>query len=430
MNRVPPHDLDAERAVLGACLVSEKALALSLAELSPVDFYAETHRVIYAAIKAAARTGAVDHVSVADELKNVEELERTGGRQYVFQLVESVPTAVNAHRYAKIVVAASKARGAIDAAERLKESCYGRPDEYAEAPQRAIAELEEVLRRDSSEGARPIRDGLDELATWMHEARENKGITGIRTGIPKLDQALKGLNPGRLYIVAGRPGAGKSLVCGQICLSAARRGKRVLLQSPEMRLHEYLRRLATASAGVSGERVEEGKVTKEEEKRIFAEGAKMHDLPFFVDDRGTQTVADIRRNVVRYEPDLLVVDYLQRLMPDDRRPDRYLQVSQMSFDLDRIKKDFDIPVVAAAQLSRAVEQRHDKHPMLSDLRDSGSLEQDADAVVMLFRPSHYADAPENELEFRVEKNRHGSLFNATLFIEEGMWITDQRKWSA
>lgn len=432
MSERPPFDLDAERAVLGACLVSKAALQRLAGELEAVDFWREEHRVLWQAIRAAAREhDEIDHVLVAEKLPSGKD-----HRARLFALVESVPTAANAFRYGRIVLAASRARKALDAADRLRQACLsGEPETYQDAPQRAMTELEGIVRHDPREGARPIGEGLDELAVWLHEARENKGVTGLRTGIAKLDKALKGLNPGRLYLIAGRPGAGKSLLCAQIAATVARQGARVLLQSPEMRLHEYLRRLATAAAGISGERVEDGDVSDEEAKKIHLEAAKLSDAPLYVDDRGTQTVSDVRRNVLRHEPDLLVVDYLQRLMPEPemRSAKKYEQVSQISFDLDRIKKDFGIPVIAAAQLSRANEQRggKDKRPILSDLRDSGTIEQDADVVAMLYRPSHYDNAAaEDEIEIALEKNRHGSLFEGRLYIGSGMWLSDARRWSA
>lgn len=420
---LPPHDLEAERAVIGACLVSKQALVRVVSELEPKDFYSEDHRLIFSAIKGAAREN-----EEVDSLLVRQHLPKGKTEAYVMQLIESVPTASNATRYSAIVLSASRARVALDIAERVKQTCLlGSPDEYAQAPQRAIAALENLLRRHHSGGAAPISEALEDLAGWLDEIRKNEGVTGLRTGIGKLDLALKGLNKGRLYIVAGRPGSKKSLLCGQIGLSVARQKKRVLLQSTEMRKEQYMRRLAVASAGVDATRVEEGSISNEESSRIFREGAKMNDLPFFIADVGTQTVADVRRNVIRYEPDLLIVDYLQRLMPDDRRASRYEQVSQISFDIDRIKNDFEIPVLSAAQLSRAVEQRQNKRPMLSDLRDSGTVEQDADAVAMLYNPAMYEDdAPEDVLEISLEKNRHGSLFEANLHVEPGMWITDKR----
>ncbi len=220
---------------------------------------------------------------------------------------------------------------------------------------------------------------------------------------------------------------GKSLVCGQAALTAASQGFRVLLQSPEMSKAEYLRRLAVSRAGVDATRVQDGLHTEQEEREINLSGALVAGLPLTIDDFGTQTLGRVRRNVVRYKPDLLVVDYLQRLMPDDRRSSRYEQVSQMSFDLDRIKRDFDIPVLAAAQLSRAVEQRQDKRPMLSDIRDSGTVEQDADAIVMLFKPSHYDDSePEDVLRMALEKNRSGPLYETVQYIDKSLWIVPSR----
>ena len=410
-----PRDLDAERAVLGACLTSPEALSKVVGELETREFYSETHRRVFSAIKAAAREHReIDQVVVGPYLP--EEADRA----FIFGLLESVPGHTNALKYAKVVREAAAARELLDVADRMKERAAS--GDFEDAPAYALSEIEAVLRRGRG-GARPIGEDVESVEALIREAHEHQGVTGIRTGIGKLDLAVKGLNPGRFYVVAGRPAMGKSLVCGQIALTAARRGSRVLLQSPEMGGGEYLQRLAVATSGVSAEEAHDGKLSGEAQSAVMSAAMEIGGLPFFIDDRGTQTVADIRRNVLRYEPDLVIVDYLQRLVPDDYRLSRYEQVSQISYDLDRIKKDFDVPVVAAAQLSRAVEQRSDKHPMLSDLRDSGTVEQDADGVVMLYRPHYYdSDAEPARLEMHLEKNRHGPTVETAVEMTQSLWV--------
>lgn len=429
--RYIPVNLHAERAVLGACLSSDKALSKVVALLQAPDFYSEVHRTLFGAIKAAAREHVkVDGVLVAGYLSDKRH------KSLLFEVVSSLPNAANAVRYAADVKTAAQARRAMDIADRITERCCsGVAEEYEGAARRGLKELEELVRTgsgklESIEDAQ-IASDLDDLANWLEECQKNEGITGIRTGIAKLDKALKGLHPARMYIFAGRPGSGKSLLSGQIGLSVARQGKRVLMSSTEMTREQYIRRLACASAGIDAERVEDGNFTNEERRKIFNEAASMNRLPFYIRDHGTQTVDDVRADVMRYEPDLLIVDYLQRLMPMDRRASRYEQVSQISFDLDRIKKDFSIPVIAAAQLSRAVDSRNDKRPVMSDLRDSGTIEQDADAIGMLYRPSHYHDNEDESLiHFELEKNRHGSLFACDLYTDDAKWISDKRSFSA
>lgn len=420
-----PKNLDAERAVLQACFATDKALTRIVSMLEPSDFYSEINRVLFSAIKAAAREGRNVQLPTVYRFLPSEEYKTS-----LADLAMGHPTGANAHLYAKDVLEAAKARRVMDIADRLKTACSsGSPDEYEGAHLRAIGELESLVRSDrANDAAKPIGDCLEDLAAWLDEATENGGVTGIRSGIPALDNVTKGLKAGRMYVLAGRPGSGKSLLAAQIGLSAARnQGKRVLLCSTEMEASQYMARLACAIAGVDPERFESGKAQKADKERVLFAGAEIRGLPYMIADGGSQSVDDVRAAVMRYEPDLLIVDYLQRLMPINRNASRYEQVSQVSFDLDRIKNDFSIPVIAAAQLNRAVDSRNDKRPLMSDLRDSGTIEQDADYIGMLYRPSQYDDdADPDVIHFELEKNRHGRLRGANLHTGPGMWISDQR----
>ena len=413
-----PHDLDAEKAVLGACLVSPDALSRIVATLEVEDFYLETNRKMYSGIKAASR----DHTDLDAVVLSRYTDEAT--RERVFALIESVPTAANAKQYAGVVKEASTARKLLDALDRGKERI--KSGEYD--PTQTLGDIQGVTADSGDEGARPISDAAGELATLVKARREGKGITGISTGIRWMDKGLHGLNSGMSYIIAARPGVGKSLVIGQIAANAVYAGYRVLLQTPEMSRMQYLDRLAHGAAGVDYERAQNGKITDDEERAVVGWAQTFSKFPFFVDDYGTQTASRVRANVMRYKPDLLLVDYLQYMTPDDSRAKRNQQVGQISRDLTRLKSDFHIPVVLAAQLNRDIKDRKDKRPELWDLRDSGELEQDADAVVFLHREGRYdEEVPDDEIEFLCKKFRQGALWYEKLYLAKGAnWVVENR----
>lgn len=420
MTQIPPRDERAEDYVLGACLVSRAALSQVIPLLEAEDFYFEANRKIYAAIRAASR----DHEEIDDVVIRRYADEAT--REEVFRLIEGVPTASNAGEYAREVKEASLARRVLEASDRIKQRCFSH--DYSDAPAYAMGQIQAVSSDTEDEGVAPLGAASGELRELIAARREGKGITGIPTGIKWLDRGLHGLNPGCSYIIAARPGVGKSLVIGQIALHAAYANYRVLLQSPEMSRMQYLDRLAHGAAGVDYERAQNGKITDREESDINAAAGMIGKLPLFVDDYGTQTAARARANVMRHKPDLLLVDYIQYMTPDDARANRNQQVGQVSRDLTRIKSDFHIPVVLAAQLNRDIKSQKDKRPALWDLRDSGELEQDADAVVFLHRESRFdSSAPEDEIEFLCQKFRNGGLWHRTCYLSPGAnWVVSER----
>lgn len=281
----------------------------------------------------------------------------------------------------------------------------------------------------------PVVDGAagfgyiaDDYADWLYTLRNSKGVTGIRTGIARLDQSIYGLNKGCSYIIAARPSVGKSLLCGMTALVAARQGHRVLLQSPEMSSRQYAHRLICYMANVDYFASMNGKNTEADDDRCLKAMLELASLPIAIDEISSQSTKRVREEVERHEPDLLIVDYLQFLRPDDPRAPRVNQVGQISRDLTSIKGDYNIPVLIAAQLNRGVEHRGPtSEPMLSDLRDSGELEQDADAVVFLHRPDMGKKDPyDEEIKLLCRKNRQGQLFNVDLsFVRGQQWLTDQ-----
>lgn len=415
-----PHDLQAERATLGACISSSQELARILAILEPVDFYSDLHRMVYAAIRAAAAEHQnVDHVLVG-------KYATSDAREFLLDLYSSVPTAANGHLYAGRVKKAAEARKVLDFADRVREKALSA--EYEDSASFALAKLEEIVNDDLDGGALSYAESLEEFDALLARRKENAGITGIRTGITKMDSGLGGLNGGCSYIIAARPGVGKSLVAAQIAQTAANQGCRVLLQTPEMGRVQYLDRLAHAIAGVDYDRGFEGRLTDYEVEKVRGAARTMAKLPVYIDDYGTQTAARVRANVMRHKPDLLIVDYLQYMAPEIPSPSRNQEVGGISRSLTRIKSDFDIPVVLCAQLNRAVESRHDKRPNLSDLRDSGEIEQDADAVIFLHRAARWDDsAPEDEIELHCEKWRFGGLWQTTAYLAPGAnWVINNR----
>lgn len=415
-----PRNQEAERAVLGACFASVSAATLVFSSLREGDFFFEGHREAFKALSMAGENHKeLDYVVVQPYAS-----EDVAG--FLKGLYDAVPTAANTASYISMVKEAARARATLDAAERIREICLS--EDFADAPQNAYSLVEEIAREENDRGAQTLGAYVDEFMGLVRERRKRKGVTGIRTGISKMDNALGGLNRGCSYIIAARPGMGKSLVCGQIARTAAEQDYKVLLQTPEMGAVQYLDRLAHTMAYVDYEEAQQGRITDSQEQAIEAAAKLLAKVPLVVDDSGTQLASRVRANVMRHKPDLLIVDYLQYMAPDDPGASRNQQVGQISRHLNRIKGDFGIPVVIAAQLSRALEGRSDKRPMLSDLRDSGEIEQDADAVMFLHRPSRYDDrAPEDLLEIHCEKWRFGSLWETSVYLKPGAnWLLNDR----
>lgn len=279
----------------------------------------------------------------------------------------------------------------------------------------------------------PATDGAGSFAVYISESRANRrlrreggGVTGIRTGLPKIDQCLHGFNKGDSYYFAGAPSEGKSIVIGQFTLAAAMQNKRTLLQTAEMSATQYLQRMAYYYSEVNYFKGMNGETTEQEERLVDAAEEDIAAMPLFVDDLGSQNIERIRRNIEQFEPEILFVDYLQYLVPDDPRANRNMQVGQLSRDLARIKGDYNIPVVVAAQLTKEVEKRAGRRPMMSDLRDSGEIAQDADAVMLIHRPNRFKkDQKDNVLDIDCQKFRMGMTWFASFqFMDDQMFITD------
>ncbi len=419
--RVPPHDLDAERAVIGAMLVSEPAVAVISETLEAGDFYSETHRVLYGAMmRLAAKGEPIDQLTLSDELRSVGEFDRVGGRQYVFRLVESVPTAANAGRYAEIVRSKSLLRAVIDAGSRITEEAFSEPDDVTQALDAAEQLIYGVSNRKLKEHLAPLSELAPGALEMIQRLYEQEGeVTGVETGFEDLDRLTTGFHKSDLVILAARPAMGKTAMALNALWHAASTKKApVAIFSLEMSKEQLVQRLISQTTRIRTQDLRSGNVKAEDWPKLVRGVAEVGQAPIWIDDTAGITLMEMRAKVRRLASrliaqggpplSLVVVDYLQ-LMIGGRQENRQQEVAEISRGLKVLARDLDVPVLAIAQLSRAVEQRHDKRPLLSDLRDSGSIEQDADMVMFLYRDEYYNPDSDDKgiAEVIVGKHRNG-----------------------
>ena len=421
--RVPPHDLDAERAVIGAMLVSEAAVAAVAERLQAEDFYSEVHRVIYGAMmRLYTRGDPIDQLTLTNELRSVGEFEKVGGRAYVFQIVESVPTAANAARYAEIVRGKALLRDIIDVGSRITEDAFREPEDVGEALDAAEQLVYGVSNRTLREHLAPVSElapGALEMIQRLYEAEGE--VTGVETGFDDLDRLTTGFHKSDLIILAARPAMGKTaLALNAIWHASGQKGIPVAIFSLEMSKEQLVQRLISQVTRIPAQALRSGNVRAEDWPKLVRGVAAVSRAPIWIDDTAGVTLMEMRAKVRRLSSrlnaeggpplSLVVVDYLQLMVGQGNRSEnRQQEIAEISRGLKVLARDLDVPVLAIAQLSRAVEQRHDKRPLLSDLRDSGALEQDADMVMFLYRDEYYnSDSDDKGIaEVIVGKHRNG-----------------------
>jgi replicative DNA helicase len=421
---VPPQNLDAEESVLGAMMLSPGAIGAVTEELDAGDFYRESHAKIYrASLGLFARGEPVDAITIADELEERSELEAAGGRLRIHELARLVPTTANAAHYARIVREMAVLRGLIHAGGEVARLGWERPGDAADLLDRAEQIIFDLSQEQVSSEFTHIEELLKESferITQLYEAGEE--ITGVPSGYRDLDRLTSGFQPGNLIIVAARPSMGKSALA--LCMAAnlsVRRQTPVALFTLEMSKAEVTQRLMCSEAKVESQRLRSGKLATDDWPRLTAACDKLAKAPIYVDDTGSTTIMGIRakaRRLKSKEPSLglIVVDYLQLMSSDSNYENRVQEVSQISRQLKILARELDLPIIAMSQLSRAVEQRQDKRPILSDLRESGSLEQDSDLVMFIYRDEYYNDeSPDQGLaELHLAKHRNGPTGNVKL----------------
>ncbi len=414
--RVPPNDLQAEESLLGAMLLSRDAIASAVESCRTEDFYRPAHGHIFEAICSLYAQGEpADPVTVADELKRADLLEAAGGTGNLIGLQANTPAIANASRYARIVQEHALLRRLISVAGDIAEMGYSLPEDVTAAMDRAEAMVFEVAERRVTDSLKPLREllavSLDHL-----EALYNRGdaITGVPTGFTDLDERLSGLQPSALVIVGARPSMGKtSLALGLAAHAAIERRLPVLFFSLEMSHLELTQRLLCSEARVDSSRMRNGKLHESDWPKVVNAIGKLGEAPLFIDDNANLTVMEIRAKARRLKSreglGLIVVDYLQLMSGHGPAENRQVEVSEISRGLKILARELAVPVVALSQLSRNLEARADKRPVLADLRESGSLEQDADVVLFIYRDEVYNkdSADKGAAEIIIAKHRNG-----------------------
>src|SRR6202167_5678090 len=426
--RVPPHDVEAEESLLGAMLLSNDAASVGIEKCSSDDFYKPAHGHIFGAIRALMERGeAIDAVTVTDELKRSGLLDGVGDPSIFISLQANTPSIANARHYATIVEEHSLLRRLIGVAGDIADLGYSVPEDVEGAIDEAEQMMFDVAEKRTADTIAPLHElllkGLDRIEEL---GQRGSDITGVATGYNELDRLLLGVQPSTLNIVGARPGMGKtSFALGVLAHVGMVVDRPALLFSLEMGHLELTQRLLAAEAEVNGQHLQNGRIRTQDWAKIGAAVTRLSSAPIFIDDNPAVTVMDIRaraRRLKKTEGDLglVVIDYLQLMTGRGRAENRQTEVAEISRGLKILARELEVPVVALSQLSRNLESRQDKTPMLSDLRESGSLEQDADVVLFLYRESEYNDEVAidraDDALVEVAKHRNGPTGKANLLF--------------
>ena len=423
-DRTPPQAIEAEQSVLGAMMLSKDAIADVIERIRPGDFYRPAHQQIYdAVIDLYTRGEPADAVTVSAELTRVGQLNRIGGAPYLHTLISMVPTAANAGYYAAIVADRATLRRLVTAGTRIVQMGYDASSGSGEdldgtiddVVDRAQVEIYDVTERRTAEDYVHIGSLLEGTLDEIERISANGGIgTGIPTGFQQLDEITNGLHPGQMVTVAGRPGSGKSTIALDFARSAAVKHKKpTAIFSLEMGKIEIMMRLFSAEAGVALQSMRSGHMSDQDWTRLARRSSELAEAPLYIDDSPNLTMMEIRakarRLKQRQDLQLIVIDYLQLMTSGKRVESRQQEVSEFSRAVKLLAKELEVPVVVLSQLNRSSEQRTDKKPMLSDLRESGSIEQDSDMVLLVHRPDLYEPETERagEADLIIAKHRNG-----------------------
>lgn len=428
--RVPPHNLEAEQSLLGAMLLSADATSTIIEKVRPEDFYREAHRLIFDAIIKLYMSGEpADPIMVAEELDKMGVLERIGGKLFIHTLVNYVPTAANANYYADILQRHSLLRGLIRAATDIAAIGYEAPENLEAALDRAESIMFDVSKTRISEKFSILEQLLTENWELMDKlARNHSDITGLPTGFADLDKLTSGFQPSDLIVIAARPAMGKTSFVLDVARNAAIESeKAVAVFSLEMSKLQIAQRMLSSEAMVRSQRLRSpAHLSDRESQQLVAATGRLSKARIFVDDTANITIMEIRakarRLISREKLGLIIVDYMQLIQGSGRSESRQQEISEISRALKILGRELEVPVIAVSQLSRAVENRtDDRRPRLSDLRESGAIEQDADLVIFIYRDEVYNPESEDKgiAEIIIGKHRNGPIDTVKLnFIHE------------
>lgn len=434
--RVPPQNIEAEQAVLGAMLIDKEAIAQATEVLSADDFYREAHRVIFSAmLELYNKNEAVDMVTVTEILKRDNKLEDIGGIAYITSLANVVLTAANVKYHAEIVAEKSVLRQLVRVSTEIAAMGYEANEDVGTLLDTAESRILEISNRKKKNDFTAINDILMDSVQSIESLLQNKGgLTGLPAGFADLDKLTSGLHPSDFIILAARPSMGKTALALNIVQNVALRAHKVIGGEPrsvaffslEMSKEQLVNRMLCAEAGIDSQRLRVGEMHDEDWTHLWDACDTMSRAKIYIDDTAGITAMDMRSRARRLKAehglDLIVVDYLQLMQGSGKRNnsgDRQQEVSEISRSLKALARELDVPVLALSQLSRSVESRQVKRPMLSDLRESGSLEQDADIVAFLYREDYYNPETENKhTELIIAKHRNGPVDTVNLFFQK------------
>jgi replicative DNA helicase len=427
IERLPPQSTEAEEAVLGALLIDPDAIIRVATVLKAEDFYREKNRWIYeTALALHERREPIDFLTVCDELDHRDQLESVGGPAFITSLINAVPTSVHAEYYAHIVERTATRRRLIEAAGEIAALAYREVDDVDEVVDRAEQVLFGVSERRVARDLVPIKQVLSEYYDRIEYLTRHRGeMIGIPTGFHDLDKILGGMQRSDMIILAARPSVGKTSLALSIAHNAAKRYRqRVALFSLEMSSEQVVQRLISAETGINSQRLRRGEIAQDEWGRFMKATSDLAETHFFVDDTPGVSALELRTKARRLHADvgvdLIVVDYLQLMRGDFRSENRVQEISSISRGLKALARELNVPLLALSQLSRGVEARSDKRPILSDLRESGALEQDADVVIFIYRDELYNENTErkNIADIIVAKHRNGPTGNMALYFKK------------
>ncbi|MEZ4407733.1 MAG: replicative DNA helicase [Polyangiales bacterium] len=429
--RVPPHDLEAERAVLGSVLLDNSVLASIDSTVTSGDFYHPAHAVIFEAIQGlSARREPVDVVTLAAELRARERLYTIGGAQYLGELTDVIPTTAHAESHARIVADLAGVRRMIDVAHEIVARGYGERGDPEQFLDFAAAKVFEVAQKRAKSTLIPLEQAILEAFERIESVLERGAmISGVESGFRDLDRLTAGMHPGQLIIIAARPAMGKTSFALNLALNAASASQKpVMVFSLEMPRVELANRLMCAEARVDQSRIRTSLLTQDDLTALTAAANRLHSLPIYIDDSGDLTLLELRAKGRRMKAErdisMIVIDYLQLMKASrEKSESREREISEISRGLKALAKELGIPIIALSQLNRSCETRpgKDKRPMLADLRESGAIEQDADVVMFIYRDEVYNRDTEDRgiAEIIIAKQRNGPTDNVRLrFVRE------------
>ena len=429
--RILPHDLVAEQSLLGAVFISPDAIISLADELTPDDFYKPANKIVFKTMLSLLEKGEpIDATTMVSALTNQGDISNIGGINYVVELVNSTPTSKNVEHYAKLVKEKATLRKVIADLSDSLSSAYQGDVSISDIISKTEKSMLDISNQNTGTGFRNVTDILDTHMQIVETRSQTDGfVTGLSTGFVGLDKITTGLHEGNLIILAARPAMGKTALALNIAKHVATMERKpAVIFSLEMGAEELIERMVASEGMIPGYHLKTGNLSTDEWKRLVHAQSNLYDVPIFVDDTAGIRISDIRSKARKLSQEMgglgiIIIDYLQ-LITGSKRENRQQIVSEISRELKILAKDLRVPVIALSQLSRSVEQRQDKRPMLSDLRESGSIEQDADIVAFLYRDAYYqkeqADSQEanNVTELILEKNRHGSLGTVKLYFHK------------